>query len=156
MKIDIIPFDPAYTDSFKQLNIEWLEKYFHVEPRDEEVLGDPQHHIIEPGGHILLAQVEGEIVGTVALIKLQEGIFELSKMAVTPMFQGQKIGQKLLQHSIDLAKEQAWKELVLYSNRSLENAIYLYLKFGFEEVPIEENNPYARGDIKMRLELSKE
>lgn len=154
MKIDIVPFDQAYTDKFKQLNIEWLETYFHVEPRDEEVLGHPQQYIIQPGGHILFAKVEGEIVGTVALIKLSEGIFELSKMAVTPMFQGQKIGQKLLQHSIDLAQQEGWKELVLYSNRSLENAIYLYLKFGFEEVEIEENNPYARGDIKMRLPLS--
>ena len=153
-EIEIIPYSPAYSEDFKQLNIAWLEKYFYVEPRDEEVLGNPEKYILEPGGHIFFARLDGEIVGTVALIKLSDNSYELSKMAVTPMYQGQKIGQKLLKHSIDFAREHGWKDLILYSNRKLENAIYLYIKYGFEETEIEEDNPYARGDIKMRCSLS--
>lgn len=156
MNIKIIPYDEKYASEFKELNVAWLEKYFFVEPHDEEVLGDPQKYIIAPGGQIFFAKVEEEVVGTLALMKVSEGIYELTKMAVTPKFQGQKIGQKLLEFSIDFAKEQQWKELILYSNRKLQNAIYLYRKFGFEEIPIEENNPYARGDIKMKLKISSE
>ena len=153
-EIEIIPYSPAYAGDFKQLNIDWLEKYFFVEPRDEEVLGDPEKYILEPGGYIFFAMLDGEVVGTVALIKHSDDSYELSKMAVTPMFQGQKIGQKLLKHSIEFAKSEGWKDLILYSNRRLENAIYLYLKFGFEETEIDEDNPYTRGDIKMRCMLS--
>lgn len=152
--MDIIAFDPAYAEDFKKLNIAWLEKYFWVEPHDEEVLGNPAQYIIKPGGNIFFIQDGKEIIGTVALMKMKEGVFELTKMAVIPKAQGKKLGQKLMQHSINFARAQGWKKLIIYSNRKLENAIYIYKKYGFEEIPIEGNNPYTRGDIKMQLVLS--
>ncbi|MCJ7757859.1 MAG: GNAT family N-acetyltransferase [Gillisia sp.] len=154
MKIEIIPFDPKYSADFKNLNLDWLNRYFRVEPHDDEVLGDPEKHIIKPGGNIFFAREGKRILGTVALIKIEDNVFELTKMAVTPQAQGKKIGQKLMVHALEFAKEQGWKTLILYSNRKLENAIYIYKKYGFEEIPLEDNNPYARGDIKMKLELS--
>jgi len=75
-------------------------------------------------------------------------------MAVTPTSQGKKIGQQLMEHTINFAKQRNWEKLIIYSNRKLENAIYIYKKYGFIEIPIEENNPYSRGDIKMELNLS--
>lgn len=154
MNIEIIPFKPEYAQQFKDLNIEWLEKYFWVEPHDEEVLGKPQKYIIEPGGNIFFVKEGERIIGTVALMRMEEGIFELTKMAVTPQSQGKKIGQKLLDHTLKYAKARGWKKLIIYSNRKLENAIFIYKKYGFNEIPIEGNNPYARGDIKMELPLS--
>ena len=152
--MEIISFDRRYAEDFRQLNIEWLEKYFWVEPHDEEVLGKPEKYIIEPGGNIFFVREDDKILGTVALMKIDEGIFELTKMAVAPAAQGKNIGQKLMQHTLDFAKSRGWEKLVIYSNRKLENAIHIYIKFGFREIPIEENNPYARGDIKMELPLS--
>jgi len=154
MKIEIIPFDPRYSADFKNLNLDWLNKYFRVEPHDDEVLGDPEKYIIKPGGTIFFAKEGKKILGTVALMKIEDNVFELTKMAVTPEEQGKKIGQKLMEHTLEFAKKQAWKSLILYSNRKLENAIYIYKKYGFEEIPLENNNPYGRGDIKMKLELS--
>ena len=83
----------------------------------------------------------------------ENGILELTKMAVSPEMRGYKIGQKLLQHCIDFAKAKQFKALLLYSNTKLENAIYLYRKFGFKELSVEANSPYNRADIKMLLEL---
>jgi len=154
MKIEIIRFDPKYSAYFKNLNLDWLNRYFRVEPHDDEVLGDPEKYIIKPGGNIFFAREGNRILGTVALIKIEDNVFELTKMAVTPQAQGKKIGQKLMVHALEFTKEQGWKTLILYSNRKLENAIYIYKKYGFEEIPLEDNNPYARGDIKMKLELS--
>lgn len=154
MNIEIISFDPKYTHDFRDLNIAWLNKYFWVEPHDEEVLGKPVKYIIEPGGNIFFVKDGETIIGTVALMKIEDKVFELTKMAVTPGYQGKSIGQKLMQHTLNYANQQGWKTLIIYSNRKLENAVYIYKKYGFEEIPIEENNPYARGDIKMKLELS--
>ncbi|WP_081212111.1 GNAT family N-acetyltransferase [Salegentibacter sediminis] len=152
--MEIISYQPQYAKDFKELNIAWLEKYFWVESHDEEVLGNPEKYIIEPGGTIFFVKEAEEIIGCVALMKIDENVFELTKMAVTPKYQGKKIGQKLMEHSIKFAKNQKWNHLIIYSNRKLENAIYIYKKYGFREIPIGENNPYSRGDIKMRLELS--
>ena len=153
MSIHIIPFDKKYSEDFKNLNIAWLEKYFYVEPHDEEVLGDPEKFIIQPGGSIFFVKEKEEIIGTVALMKIEDGVYELTKMAITPSHQGMNLGQKLMNHAIEYAKQQDWKSLILYSNRKLQNAVYIYFKYGFEEIPIEQNNPYSRGDIKMRLDL---
>ena len=83
----------------------------------------------------------------------ENGVFEMTKMAVDASLRGQKIGQKLLQYTLDFARAKGLNQLILYSNRKLENAIYLYRKFGFEEIALENPNPYDRADIKMKIKL---
>lgn len=152
--MEIISYQPQYAKDFKDLNIAWLKKYFWVEPHDEEVLGNPEKYIIEPGGTIFFVIEDEKIIGCVALMKIEDRIFELTKMAVSPEYQGKKIGQRLMEHTLNFSKKQGWDHLIIFSNRKLENAIYIYKKYGFEEIPIGANNPYTRGDIKMRLNLS--
>tara|TARA_R110002073_G_scaffold4213_1_gene27908 strand:- start:47190 stop:47654 length:465 start_codon:yes stop_codon:yes gene_type:complete len=150
--VKIIPFRDAYATEFKNLNIAWLETYFYVETHDREVLENAKNYIIDKGGFIFFALFEDKIAGTVALMNEAEG-YELSKMAVEPKFQGLKIGQQLMQHCIDFARAKQWKQLLLYSNTKLENAIYIYKKYGFVEVALEKESPYKRSNIKMVLEL---
>ena len=151
-KIIIIPFSEELSNHFRDLNIYWLEKYFFVEDHDKEVLGNAKKYIIEQHGYIFFALYNNKVVGTVALMKEKEG-YELSKMAVLPNYQGLKIGQLLLQHCIDFAISNHWDKLLLYSNTVLENAIYIYKKYGFKEVELEPDSPYLRSNIKMVLNL---
>lgn len=151
-KITIIPFSDKYAKTFHDLNMEWLEKYFYVEAHDKEVLENPKSYIIDNNGYIFFAKYEDIIVGTVALMNEPWG-YELSKMAVSPNYQGLKIGQKLMDHCIQFSKEKKWKSLLIYSNTKLPPAIYLYKKNGFKEIPMEKNKPYNRGNIKMVLRL---
>jgi GNAT superfamily N-acetyltransferase len=152
-KVEIVDFTPEYAKNFEQLNFEWLEKYFYIEDYDRKVLGNPQKYIMEPGGYIFMALINGEIVGTVALIYREEGVYELSKMAVTDKFQGNRIGQKLMYHCICFAGKNHFKRLFLDSNRKLTPAITLYHKVGFKEIPTPEDSPYDRSDIRMELNI---
>lgn len=131
--VEIIPFSPEHAKAFGDLNLWWLREYFVVEPLDEKVLADPQHYIIEPGGHIYLAQVEGEIVGTISLIKDGE-TYELSKMAVHPDYQGYGLGRKLMQAALDKAQALGVASIYLLTNTKLAVANNLYQRFGFIEV----------------------
>ena len=150
--IEIISYQEKYEKDFYSLNIEWLNTFFYVEPFDEEVLGKPNTYIIDKGGHIFFALLNNEVVGTVALMPTNNlNLFELTKMAVSPKHRGHKIGQKLMQHCIEFAKKNGLKGLILYSNTILENAIYIYRKYGFVEIPIEESSPYKRSNIKMEV-----
>lgn len=154
MQINIIPFNPQYSKDFYNLNIEWLKTYFYVEPFDEEVLSKPETYIINKGGYIFFATSNNKIIGTVALMPTDDStIFELTKMAVLPNLRGQKVGQKLMQYCINFAKENTFNALMLYSNTELNNAIYIYRKYGFKEIPVEPNSPYKRSNIKMILTL---
>lgn len=147
-KIAIIPYSPELKEAIKILNLEWLEKYFKVEDKDELMLSDPEGEIIDKGGMIFYAKYNNKIVGTISLLKMDDTTFELSKMAVTEGVQGLGIGQKLLEHCLLFAKQKRINKLLLYSNRKLLPAIYLYEKFGFNEVTLENCN-YERADIKM-------
>ncbi len=152
--ITIVPFENIYAKDFYTLNVEWLQTYFYVEPFDEEVLSKPKQYIIDKGGHIFYAKFDGQVIGTVALMPTADPkVFELTKMAVSPKHRGFKTGQKLIQYCIDFAKSNNYNSLILYSNTKLENAIYIYRKYGFIEIPVEENSPYKRSDIKMVLEF---
>ncbi|MGB3607338.1 MAG: GNAT family N-acetyltransferase [Psychroserpens sp.] len=149
---EIIPFENQYAKDFYDLNIEWLETYFYVEAFDEEVLSKPEHYIIDKGGYIFFAKSHENILGTVALMPTSSPVvFELTKMAVLPNERGNQIGQKLLQYCIDFAAAHNFEALMLYSATLLENAIYIYRKFGFKELPLEPDCPYKRSDIKMEL-----
>jgi ribosomal protein S18 acetylase RimI-like enzyme len=154
MAIEIVAFQEKYVTAFYDLNIEWLETYFYVEDYDKEVLSNPDIYILNPGGHIFFAVENDVVLGTVALLKRGEGQFELTKMAVLPKQRGKKIGQKLMQHCIDFAEENKFKKLFLYSNTILENAIYIYRKYGFIEIPVDPDSPYLRSNIKMEYPLS--
>jgi GNAT superfamily N-acetyltransferase len=149
--MEIVPFHTKYASAFYDLNIEWLETYFYVEDYDKEVLSNPEKYIIQPGGHIFFVIEDDLVIGTVALMKAEDGVFELTKMAVLPNQRGKRIGQQLMQYCIDFAKEQGFTMLLLYSNTILENAIYIYRKFGFIEIPVEPDSPYDRSNIKMEL-----
>ena len=151
--LEIIPFKKEFAPYFYELNVAWLKKYFYVEPYDELVLSNPQRYIIDKGGFIFFGRYQNEIVGVVSLIN-QGSFFELSKMAITPKFQGIKLGLHLMEFTIEFAKSKGWKNLILYSNRKLVPAISLYSKLGFKEIPVESDVNYERADIKMELSLN--
>jgi GNAT superfamily N-acetyltransferase len=151
MKTEIIPYQPDYKNDFVRLNIAWLEEFFEVEPIDEEVLNHCEESILAKGGFIFFAKSGESILGTYAFIKVEPQVFELTKMAVDKSYRGQGIGQLMLNHALVFAEKHHWKRLILYSNTRLENAIYLYRKCGFIEVPLENDCIYKRGNIKMEL-----
>ncbi|EGC28347.1 hypothetical protein DICPUDRAFT_160291 [Dictyostelium purpureum] len=151
--IEIIDYNQCYHQDLKKLSYEWLEKYVSVEPLDEEILNNPKEMILDGGGFIFMSKYNDEIVGTVSLIRIDDETFELAKLAVTEKYQGLKLGQRLMQRCINKAKETNTKKVILYTNLKLSAAIGLYKKFGFVEIPLN-NNKYIESDLKMELQLN--
>ena len=142
-------YRPEHQPHFERLNREWIEKYFRMEPVDQQVLGHPEEHIIKPGGAILMARYAEEIAGTVALRFVAPGIYEFTKMAVDEKFRGKKIGLALTEAAIQKASALGATKIILYSSTKLTPALTLYRKAGFKEIPVD--GPYKRSDIKMEL-----
>ena len=146
-------FTAKDSEQFKALNIEWLKKYFEVEPIDERVLSNPRSEILDSGGFIFMAEIKDEVIGTFAFIKKGNQIYEFSKMAIDPKFRNKGYGNVMMQFAISFAKKYRWNKIILYSNTILKNSIHLYFKYGFIEVPMEADVIYSRGNIKMELDL---
>ena len=150
--ITIIPYAPEYQPDFKRLNVEWISRYFTVEPHDEEQLDHPELHVLPNDGQIFLAKLGDEIVGCTAMVNMGASGFELAKMAVSPAMRGRGIGKQLALAAIEYARQKGIKTVWLESNRVLTPALTMYERVGFREVP-RVPTPYARADIRMEINL---
>ena len=141
--------------AFRTLNEEWITRYFTLEDADRKTLGDPQGAVLAKGGHIYLAWQGSQAVGCVALVPMGDGVYELSKMAVTPALRGQGVGRGLILHVIEEARRLGATSLFLGSSTKLPAAVHLYESVGFRHVPAERVPPlpYARTDVFMELPL---
>ena len=152
--LTIHSFTDALAGTFHDINAEWIEAMFRLEPTDREVLENPRARIIEPGGDILFVAAAGlGIVGTCALQKTGERQFELTKMGVLDSARGRKAGEFLLAATIRRAAELGADNLYLLTNAKCAAAIHLYEKLGFAHDAATMRDfgaRYARCDVAMR------
>ena len=130
--LKIIEYSYLYKDAFKVINVEWLEDMFVVEDYDNQVLSDPKKYILDRKGNIWMALENGVPLGTVALMELEDGKFELTKMAVTKTARGKGIGRKLLKHLINEVFNTELNTYFLLTNKNCKAAIHLYIEFNFK------------------------
>ncbi len=149
-------FQHGDADAFRELNEEWIARFFAIEEHDHIQLRDPENYILRSGGRIVMAVAGEERVGCCALIFVRPGVFEVAKMAVSERYRGHGIGRKLLEYAIAQAKTLGAHTLELASNSKLANAVHLYESLGFRHLPPEqvEPTPYARANVFMELHLT--
>jgi GNAT superfamily N-acetyltransferase len=147
--------------AFRSLNEQWIAKYFRIEDKDRETLNDPVGKIIDHGGHIYLACVDGKPVGTCALIamepvvyevaKVTPGVYEVAKMAVEENYRGAGIGRAVLEYAVAEAARLGAHRLYLETNNRLTNAIHLYESVGFRHLDPQrvKPSPYNRANVFM-------
>jgi putative acetyltransferase len=157
MNIEIREFQPGDESVFRALNEAWITASFRLEDEDVVILGDPQHHIVNAGGHIYFAVHPqfGEVMGCCALLATKEGSFEVAKMAVAESYRGQGLGRQLLRETIAAARDLGARRLTLVTHHSLKNAIGLYESEGFVHLRPEDAppSPYARATVFMEMFL---
>lgn len=149
--VTIREFQPDDADAFFELNREWIQRYFWLEPADLEVLWHPQEAILDAGGRIFMAVRGDARIGCCALIPIAPGEYELAKMAVSPAERRQGIGRRLIEVAIAGAERMGATRLYLESNATLPGAVALYESMGFRHLPPERVTPshYARADVHM-------
>ncbi|MBP8066054.1 MAG: GNAT family N-acetyltransferase [Flavobacterium sp.] len=152
MEPKIITYKPEFKQRFIDLNTAWLEEYFFVEQHDKEVFENIEEVVLKPGGEIFFCLLDAEVVGTVAMQKVNDSVIEMTKLAVDKKHQGKKLGNLLVDACIDFARKNNYKTLMLISSTKLNTALNLYRKYGFTETPLEETD-YHRADIQMELYL---
>ena len=149
--IRIVEYAPRWRADFARLNIEWLERWFTVEPIDREVLADPESHILADGGVVLFAvDADDRALGTVALKHEGDGVYDLTKMAVDPQARGGGIGRRLMVAALEVFQAREGRELFLESSKKLAPALRLYESVGFVHHPAPRpGSHYARADVYM-------
>lgn len=151
--LEIVEFSDDLAPAFHDINAQWIESMFVLEPTDREVLENPREKIVAPGGDILFVRAgDLGLIGTCALQKTGPGQFELTKMGVLESARGRKAGEFLLAATIERAARLGATRLYLLTSRKCASAIHLYEKAGFEHdagIMAEFGARYARCDVAM-------
>ncbi|NQY13905.1 MAG: GNAT family N-acetyltransferase [Henriciella sp.] len=151
---DFIPADAA---AFRDLNLAWVEQYFTVEAEDLAQLNDPQTHILDKGGAILIAELDGAPVGTVGIVPgHSDSTHALIKMSARHDVKGRGIGRALMDAAIEKARLMGASAIWLETNTKLDAALALYRRTGFRELTGNEitPSPYERCNCQMLLDLN--
>ncbi|HEY8614964.1 GNAT family N-acetyltransferase [Phenylobacterium sp.] len=150
--MEIVDFRPEHAEAFRTLNEAWISKHFVLEAKDREVLEDPQGKILANGGRIFMALEGGRPVGCVALLKMNDGGYEVAKMTVAEEMRGSGLGRQLMERCIEAGRALGAARLYLETNSGLGPALSLYKAMGFRELTGCDTE-YARCDVWMERPL---
>lgn len=151
--VEITTYRPELEQAFIDLNTEWIKRFFKLEEHDLHVFSNVKADIIDRGGEIFFALLDGKAVGCCALVHHDAqntlGEWELAKMAVSPCSQGHGVGSRLMAALLNEARRRSIGEIYIEGNTRLEASIHMYRKFGFEDYPLANQN-YERVDIILK------
>jgi ribosomal protein S18 acetylase RimI-like enzyme len=106
-----------------------------------------------PRGRLLLAEVDGQAAGCVALRPLETGVCEMKRLYVRPQFRGLRLGRQLAETVIAEARLIGYQAMRLDTvEDKMQSAVALYRALGFREIAPYTVNPEA-SVIFMELEL---
>jgi ribosomal protein S18 acetylase RimI-like enzyme len=99
-----------------------------------------------PGGYeaLLLARINGEVVGCVALRELAARVGEMKRLYVRPAARGSSVGRALVEASIGRARELGYRTIRLDTLPTMDAARSLYRSLGFRPIERYNDNPIPR------------
>jgi DNA-binding MarR family transcriptional regulator/N-acetylglutamate synthase-like GNAT family acetyltransferase len=156
VKLEFKEYEKEHLEDFQQLNEDWLNSYLELSEHDIIILSDPYNEIKKKGGNIFLLVSEEKVIGTYALQRINAKVCELSKFTIKKNFRGWKLGERLLEHAIEKAKNLNYESILLITHPKLIEATQLYRKTGFEVIPDhpELTDKTGRCSLYMQLVLS--
>ena len=91
-----------------------------------------------------IAEMDGERVGAVLVVKQSRSTAKLRLLIVEPGARGRGLGRRLVEECIAFARAKGYRKLVLWTQSNLAAARHLYKEFGFKLVRREPHRSFGR------------
>lgn len=120
----------GYNEEFEALVAEIVAKFIRY--------FDPQHE------RCWIAEMDGEIVGSVFLVKKSQTVSKLRLLLVEPKARGLGLGKRLVRECVRFARQAGYKKMTLWTQSDLYAARHLYRQAGFRRVHEERHHSFGR------------
>lgn len=117
-----------------------FQEYLDIQHYDDEVLDVTVKYGL-PHGRLYLARIGKEIVGCIALRRLNDSECELKRLYVRPAWRRQGIAARLIDQIFSDARSIGYKRILLDTLPGLTVAIAMYRDLGFQDIPRYNNSP---------------
>ncbi len=100
-----------------------------------------------------IAEMNGEIVGSVFVVQSSENVAKLRLLLVEPKARGLGLGTRLVEECIRYARRRGYKKLMLWTNSALVEARHIYKKTGFTLIAEDAHHSFGHDLIGETWEL---
>ncbi|MFB6366807.1 GNAT family N-acetyltransferase [Paenibacillus elgii] len=95
------------------------------------------------GGELWVAEVNGGIVGSIAITKSSDTVAQLRWFIIDESFQGKGIGKKLIETALSFCREKSYAHVFLWTVSTLESARSIYRKYNFKLTDEKPNDEWS-------------
>jgi DNA-binding MarR family transcriptional regulator/N-acetylglutamate synthase-like GNAT family acetyltransferase len=157
--ITIRPFQPGDLGYVAYLHGRLYDRKYQFGPMFEYYVmkGLTEFMMNTDGGELWVAEVDSEIVGSIAITKSSDTVAQLRWFVLDENYHGMGIGKQLMETSLNFCKENLYEHVFLWTVSTLTTARHLYQKYQFkltEEKPNEEWTGTTLMEERWDLELS--
>jgi ribosomal protein S18 acetylase RimI-like enzyme len=100
-----------------------------------------------------VAELDGEIVGSIAIVGQPDGIARLRWFLVHPRARGYGLGRKLLDRALAFCRERGFNAVFLWTLDNLDAAIHLYRSAGFRPTEEKTHSIWGHTLTEVRYDL---
>jgi GNAT superfamily N-acetyltransferase len=94
-----------------------------------------------------IAEKDGEILGTVFLVKKSKAVCKLRLLLVEPAARGLGIGRRLVAECVRFGREAGYRKMILWTQSELGAARHLYKDAGFHLAGRQRHNSWGRHSL---------
>ncbi len=139
----VTPADLAEVSALFHDYADWLKAAISLYDFAEEMKIFPRPYV-EPDGVLLLAEVNGKIMGAVGVRRIGADICEMKRLYTHPDARGQGLGRRLADAAVAFGRDAGYRAMRLDTIPELAAAQTLYESMGFEQIEPYNPNPPDR------------